>query len=57
MKAETGVHKMYIKIHCGDPNHLEYQTRLDGIINGSKCKYSTGYTLTFAEIKDLVELV
>lgn len=57
MKAETGVHKMYVKIHCGDPNHLEYQTRLDGIINGSKCKYCTGYTLTFAEIEDIVELV
>jgi hypothetical protein len=57
MKAKSGVYKMRIKIHCGDPNHLEYQIRFDTILNGSKCKYCTGYTLTLAEIEEFVELV
>ncbi len=57
LKSATGVNKMYVKIHCGDPDHPDYEIRFDSILNGSRCKYCTGYTLTYSDIKDLIEFV
>ncbi len=59
LKRQTkgGTHRIYITVHCGNPNHLEYQVRFDTILYGGKCKYCTGYTITLYDIKELLEIV
>ncbi len=55
--TEGGVHRIYVTVHCGKSNHPEYRVRFDSILNGASCKYCTGYSITFNDIQELVELM